>query len=84
MVSDGDFGIGIFPLIWGAFDVICQIYFEGATPGKKGMRIKVVSKEYSTISVAQAVIRAISKVFLWSIVIGYLMVLFSKKKKKFT
>lgn len=77
--NEGDFEI--FLGVWCLYDIICLTYFDGGTPGKKGMRMKVVNKSYEKITLKQAIIRTLSKMILWPICIGYLMVLFSNKKR---
>ena len=62
--------------------IICEAFCDGATLGKKGMRLKVVNSSYEKITLGQAIIRTVSKYLSAAIFyIGFIMVLFSNKKR---
>ena len=62
--------------------IICEAFCNGATLGKKGMRLKVVNSSYEKITLWQAIVRTVSKYLSAAIFyIGFIMVLFSNKKR---
>ena len=69
-------------VFWHAYFVICEAFCDGATLGKKGMCLKVVNNHYEKITLGQAILRTVSKYISAAIFyIGFLMVLFSNKKR---
>ena len=64
-----------------AYFIICEAFCDGATLGKKAMRLKVVNSQYEKITLWQAIVRTVSKyISVATLYIGFIMVLFSKKK----
>lgn len=74
--------IWLLLVVWHAYFILCEAFYDGATLGKKGMGIKVVNSRYEKISLWQAILRIVSKDISGAIFcIGFLMVLFSNKKR---
>lgn len=79
-------GAMLAQIIGTLFALIYYVYFiykEGATPGKKLMKIRVVREDGQPITVIGAILREVVGKFVSGIVIGlgYLWVLWDKKKQ---
>jgi len=59
--SLGELGIGIFLisafLLEWIFPAVCEVHFDGATPGKKALGLRVVNDDGTPVDTAAAVIR---------------------------
>ncbi len=53
----------------------------GATPGKKLLRIKVVSEDYQKLSVGRVILREVAGKYVSAIVLGHIWILFSKRNQ---
>jgi uncharacterized membrane protein SpoIIM required for sporulation/uncharacterized RDD family membrane protein YckC len=57
----GQLGLGIFLisafLLEWIFPAVCEVHFDGATPGKKAMGLRVVNDDGTPVQVAAAVVR---------------------------
>lgn len=79
-------GAMVAQLVGTLFALIYYVYFiykEGATPGKKMMKIRVIREDGQPITVVTAILREVVGKFVSGIVIflGYLWVLWDKKKQ---
>lgn len=80
MGSEGSVWLAI--VAWHAYFILCEAFCDGATLGKKGMGIKVVNSRYEKITLGQATLRMVGKyISVSTCYIGFLMVLFSNKKR---
>lgn len=70
-------------LLYGIYHVIGDSsIMDGATLGKRAMRLKVVNSEFESLSVMQSIIRNLGKVVSWvTMCIGFVMVMFSSRKQ---
>ena len=61
IIGDSKFGIGIslivaFVLFW-FYPVIFEVFYNGATPGKKVMKLRVVHDDGTPIAITSSIIR---------------------------
>ena len=82
LAMDVEMSLWLSVVLWHGYFIICEAFYDGATLGKKGMRIKVVSSNFEKITLGQAIIRNVCKYISAAIFyIGFIMVLFSNKKR---
>lgn len=75
-------GSWLFFVFLSVYFIGCEAFGDGATVGKKGMRIKVVNSHFEKITLWQAILRTAFKYVSFSVgCLGILMVLFSNKKR---
>ncbi len=71
-----------FALVWGLYGLFCLKYLEGTTPGKKVLKLRVVSEDGSPITKRQRVLRsAFSIVSLYFAFLGYLWALWEPERR---
>lgn len=68
-------GLGI------AYYLIMWVNFDGATPGKKLMAIKIIKDDGSKITYPVAFIRYIGNILSGTVLLGYLWIIWDKKKQ---
>lgn len=74
--------IWLLLIVWHAYFILCEAFYDGATLGKKGMHLKVVNSRYEKITLWQATLRMACKYISVAIFyMGFIMVLFSNKKR---
>lgn len=82
LAMEVEMSMGLSVVLWHAYFILCEAFCDGATLGKKGMRLKVVNSHYEKITLGQATLRMASKyISAATFYIGFLMVLFSNKKR---
>lgn len=82
LAMDVEMSLWLSVVLWHGYFIICEAFYDGATLGKKGMRIKVVSSNFEKITLWQAILRNVCKYISAAIFyIGFIMVLFSDKKR---
>ena len=82
LAMDVEMSLWLSVVLWHGYFIICEAFYDGATLGKKGMRIKVVNRNFEKITLGQAILRNVCKYISAAIFyIGFMMVLFSNKKR---
>jgi class 3 adenylate cyclase len=71
-----------FALIWALYSLFCLKYLDGATPGKKVMKLKVVAEDGSPLTKRHRVRRSVFSVLsLYFAFLGYLWALWEKERR---
>lgn len=82
--TDANYGIAqlLFFMVNVAFDVIFWVNFNGATPGKRALGIKIVTQNGRPITYSVALVRWFSYfIALMPFGLGFLWIIFDKKKQ---